>query len=121
MRRFCLPIPILIALLAGCGNQLAQRQAFANQFVGHPDSELVSKMGVPNRTYETDGIKYLAYDERRMEIVPALPSYAAGPWWTYGGYGDGFPSQVLTLTCETTFAVTGGVVKSYALHGNACG
>jgi len=28
---------------------------------------------------------------------------------------------VVNLTCETTFAVAGGVVKSYTLRGNACG
>jgi hypothetical protein len=112
---------ILIPLLAGCVNQLAQRQAFLNKFVGGPDSELVQQLGVPNRTYETGDVKYLAYDERRTVIAPALPPYGPGPWWAYGGYGGGFPPTVVNLTCETTFAVAGGVVKSYTLHGNACG
>ncbi|MGA3403991.1 MAG: hypothetical protein ABSC95_32690 [Acetobacteraceae bacterium] len=112
---------VLALLLGGCVNQLAQRQAFLNQFVGHPDSELVQQLGVPTRTYETDGVKYLAYDESRVQIVPALPPYGPGPWWAYGGYGGGFPPQVVNLTCDTTFAVAGGVVKSYTLRGNACG
>jgi hypothetical protein len=112
---------ILILLLAGCANLLAQRQAFLNKFVGGPDSALVQQLGVPNRTYETGALKYLAYDESRVDIVPAVPPYGVGPWWAYGAYGGGFPPQVVRLTCETTFAVTGGVVKSYTLHGNACG
>jgi hypothetical protein len=112
---------ILTVLLAGCVNQLAQRQAFLNQLIGHPDSDLVQQLGVPTRTYETDGTKYLAYDESRVQLVPALPPYGPGPWWAYGGYGGGFPPQVINLACETTFAVAGGVVKSYTLRGNACG
>jgi hypothetical protein len=119
MHRPVLLVPAL--LLAGCVNQLAQRQAFLSQFIGHPDSELVQQVGVPTRTYETDGVKYLAYDESRVQIVPAVPPYGPGPWWAYGSYGGGFPPQVINLSCETTFAITGGVVKSYALHGNACG
>jgi hypothetical protein len=116
------PLLLFLAVLAtGCTNGLAKRQAFLSQFVGHPDSELVQRLGVPNRTYETDGVKYLAYDERKLDIVPGPPSYGPGPWWAYGSYGGTFPPQVITLTCETTFAVSGGVVKSYTLRGNACG
>jgi hypothetical protein len=112
---------VLATVLGGCVNQLAQRQALLDRLVGRPDSELVQQLGVPARTYETDGVKYLAYDESRVQIVPGLPTNAPGPWWAYGGYGGGWPPQVVTLTCETTFAVAGGVVKSYTLRGNACG
>lgn len=112
---------LLALLLAGCVNQFAQRQAFLNQFVGHPDSDLVQQLGVPTRTYETGGVKYLAYDESTVELIPGLPSYGPGPWWAYGGYGGGFPPQLVNLACETTFAIAGGVVKSYTLRGNACG
>ena len=111
----------LILLLAGCVNQLAQRKALMNQFVGRPEPELVQRLGVPTRSYETAGVKYLAYDESRVDIVPSLPPYGPGPWWDYGGYGGGFPPQVVNLVCETTFAVAGGVVQSYSLRGNACG
>jgi hypothetical protein len=118
MRR--LVLPCLTLLLFGCGDQLAQRRTYLNQFVGHPDSELVQQLGVPSRTYETGGVKYLAYDERRVDFVPGLPPFGPGPWWAYGAYG-GAPPQIVTLVCETTFAVDSGVVKSYALRGNACG
>ena len=48
-------------------------------------------MGVPSRSYETGGVKYLAYNEHRIDIVPAFPSYS--PFFT-GWYGGGFPPQV---------------------------
>jgi hypothetical protein len=103
-------------VLAGCVNELAQRQAFLNQFVGRPDQALVQQLGVPNRSYETGGVKYLAYDESRVDILPPPPGW--GPWWYYGG---GFAPQVVNLVCSTTFAVANGVVTSYTLRGNACG
>ena len=111
----------LVALMGACGNELAQRQAFLNQFIGHPDQDLVQKLRVPNRTYTTGGVKYLAYDENRVALIPPLPSYGPGPWWFNGGYGGGPPPQAVKLQCETTFTVADGVVKSYSLRGNACG
>jgi hypothetical protein len=119
MRRPVLLVPAL--LLAGCVNQLAQRQAYLDRFVGHPEPELVQQLGVPNRTYETGGLKYLAYDENRIQLVPTLPPYGPGPGWAFGSYGGGWPPQVVNLNCETTFAVADGMVKSYTLRGNACG
>ncbi|HUN43630.1 MAG TPA: hypothetical protein VMU81_25320 [Acetobacteraceae bacterium] len=111
----------LIVLGSGCTNELAQRQAFLNQFVGHPEQGLIETLGVPNRSYTAEGVKYLAYDERRVTLIPPLPPYGAGPWWYYGWYDGGAPAEAVELKCETTFTVAGGVVKSYMLRGNACG
>jgi hypothetical protein len=114
----CAALLLVAGLLAGCVDQIAQRETFLNRFVGQPESALVQQMGVPNRTYETGGVKYLAYDQHRVEIVPSFPSYS--PFFT-GWYGGGFPPQVLDLQCETTFAVSGGTVTSFTIRGNACG
>ena len=97
---------VLAALLAGCTDQLAARQAYFGQFVGQPDSVLVQQMGVPTRTYETSGVKYLAYDEHRIDVLPGPPAF--GPPF-YRWYGGGFPAQVIDLRCETTFEVAGGM------------
>lgn len=109
---------ILAGLLGACTNGLAAREAYLNHFVGQPDAAVVRQMGVPSRTYETGGVKYLAYDEHRIDIIPGTPAY--GPWFM-GAYGGGFPPQVVELKCETTFTVVSGVVKSFTLRGNACG
>ena len=117
MRRALL---VLALLLGGCVNQLAQREAFLQQFVGKPEAELVQQVGVPTRTYETGGVKYLAYTESRVDLIPATPGFGFGPpFW--GWYGGGFPPQAVNLVCETTFAVSGGTVRSFTLRGNACG
>ena len=111
---------LLVSMVAGCTNQLAARQAYLNQFIGQSESVVVQQMGVPTRSIETEGVKYLAYSESRVDVVPGLPAYGWGaPYW--GGYGGGIPPQVVTLSCETTFAVSNGTVQSYTLRGNACG
>lgn len=109
---------LLAGLLAGCANQLAAREAYLRQFIGQPESAVVQAMGVPNRTFETGGVTYLAYSEHRVDIVPGTPAY--GPWFN-GWYGGGFPPQVVEWNCETTFQVVDGKVGSYTLRGNACG
>ena len=109
---------VLTGLMVGCVNQLAARQAYLGQFVGQPESTVVQQMGVPARSYEVGGAKYLAYDEHRIDLVPAFPSYS--PFFT-GWYGGGFPPQVVDRRCETTFEVAGGTVQSFTLRGNACG
>jgi hypothetical protein len=108
----------LAGLGAGCTNQVAARQAYLSRLIGQPEAALVQQMGVPTRSYEVGGAKYLAYSENRVDILPAFPSY--NPFFT-GWYGGGFPPQVVNLQCETTFAVTGGTVTSFTLRGNACG
>jgi len=116
MRRIIL---LLVAgLLAGCVDQLAKREAYLKQFIGQPEAAVVQAMGVPTRSIETGGVKYLAYTEHRVDIVPGTPSY--GPWFS-GWYGGGFPPQVVEWNCETTFAITDGKVANYTLRGNACG
>lgn len=69
---------LLTGLLAGCGNQLAARQAALSRLVGQPVTVLVQQYGVPDRTYETDGVKYLAYKEHRVDIVPGFPDVQPG-------------------------------------------
>lgn len=109
---------LLAGLLAGCVNQLAVRQAQLSQLIGQPEAALIQQIGVPDKTYEVGGLKYLAYVEQRVDIMPGYPSYT--PYFS-GWYGGGFPPQVINLVCETTFQVSEGKVKSFTLRGNGCG
>lgn len=114
MKRLMIPI-IFAALLAGCAPAF-NRPAFLATLVGQPEAEVVRKLGVPSRTYEANGRKFLAYSERRSEIV----SFGVG----YGGYfGPSFgyaPSQIIERGCETTFEIGDGRVLTWSLRGNAC-
>ena len=108
----------MLVALAGCANGLAERRAELSQWVGQPETMLLGAMGAPSRTYETSGMKFLTYEDRRVEVVPGSPSYfGPGPFW----FGGGFPPEAVTLLCDTTFTVAGGVVRAFSLRGNACG
>ena len=102
------------ALLAACADDTAARMAALNHLVGQPEQTLLQTMGVPTRTYETDGTKYLAYDQSRVDIIPGVPG--TGPF-----HSGGIPPQPIERWCETTFQVAQGVVRSFTLRGNACG
>ena len=112
---------VLIAaasMLFGCADPRAARQAELATWVGRPEVALVQAMGAPSRTYETAGMKFLTYEDPRFEVVPGAPIYLEpGPFW----YGGGFPPTAINLACDTTFTVSGGVVRAYSLRGNACG
>ena len=109
----------LLVLMTACVNQLAVREAQLHQLVGKPETDLILLMGVPSRTYETGGVKFLAYDERRVEILPGSPFYYGSG--LYPGFYGGIPPQVVNLTCDTTFTVVNGSVSGFTLRGNACG
>jgi hypothetical protein len=117
-----------LMLLVGCAYDPAARAARLQVFVGQPVAVLVANMGVPSRTYEADGIQFLAYTERRVDYIPASPGYGFGaPYGPYGPYGypyggfGGFPPQVVEWVCETTFQVVQDRVQSFTFRGNACG
>jgi len=111
-------VALLAGLVVSCGDQLAARRAYLSGFVGQPELAVVQQMGVPSRSYQAGGVKYLAYDENRIDVIPSSPAYS--PFYT-GWYGGGFPPQVVDLRCETTFEVAEGTVRAFTLRGNACG
>ena len=119
----------LSAALAVC-NSLAKREAFLNTFIGKNETEVVRQLGVPARSFETQGRRFLAYDERSADVYPGGPFWG-GPFWGgpyYGGvrpfgYGYGayaFSPYVAEWTCETTFEIVNTRVTSWSLRGNAC-
>jgi len=102
------------ALPTACADETAARMAALNHLVGQPEQTLLLAMGVPTRSYDADGTKYLAYDESRIDIIPGTPGVGI---WRAGGV----PPQPIERWCETTFQVAEGVVRNFTLRGNACG
>jgi hypothetical protein len=99
---------------AACADDTAAHMAALNHLVGQPEQTLLQTMGVPTRSYDADGTKFLAYDEGRVDIIPGVPG--TGPF-----HSGGIPPQPIQRWCETTFQVAQGVVRSFTLRGNACG
>ena len=108
---------LALVLLAGCTDGLAQREAAMSRFVGQPEAAVVRALGVPARSIETDGRRFLAYVERSRFFRPAP---------IIGGWRPGLPpiyqqDELVELVCETTFEVGDGVVTQVRLRGNGCG
>ena len=106
-----------LVLLAACSD-LREREVYLNTLVGQPETELVRRMGVPNRSFEVQGRKFLAYSEHQVVAYRGGPF--VGPWGgPYGPYG--FAGRVVDWPCETTFELVGGRVQSWSLRGDGCG
>lgn len=122
MRRVVFVV-LAACLVAGCANySLQRRQAALAPLVGQTEADLVRQLGVPTRVFETDGQRFLSYDEIRTDILPGFAPYYGswwGPWGGWGGYG-GFPPTVVQYGCQTTFDIAGGKVVSFSLRGNGC-
>jgi hypothetical protein len=113
-------LPLLVILSVGCAHpDPAVRIAWLNAMIGRNEVELVQQSGVPTRTYMADGRKFLAYEARYVDIIPGTPAF--GGWRRgWGWYGGGFPPEVITRVCDTTFELAGEKVVSWTQRGNAC-
>ena len=126
MRKLILAAPVLATALTGCvtGPDLVERMS---QLVGQPEQVVVQQLGVPNRILKVKGVTYYAYVRHSTEYVPGSVGFGYGNFiGPFGGpffssyYGGGFPPEAISDRCETTFAISGGIVRSFALHGNDC-
>lgn len=111
---------LLPALLAACaqGPTLDQR---LSTFIGRSEADLVAALGVPVRTHEVEGRRFLQFEQRRtVEVAqPGMyrPSY--GPWgprWGYWAPG----SSYAVVGCDLTFTLRDGRVESYSYRGEGC-
>ncbi len=119
-----LALPLLLTL-AACATG-SGRVALLDRLVGQPETELVRRMGVPSRTFETGGRRFLAYEEQHPAEIVGSGFYGGGFHGRYFGAGIGagfgaFPAEIVPYRCETTFEVADQRVVTYALRGNACG
>jgi hypothetical protein len=122
MRRIA-PLALLLALVACHTGPSPERIAFLNSLIGDSQTDLVRRLGVPNRTFETGGHTFLAYDQNSTQVIPGPPTPDFYPWgplgwgWGWPGYS---PPTVVQLGCETTFEIADGKVLHWTLRGNAC-
>lgn len=125
-----------LALLGACGDSRTP-QAFDQRmtsYVGRPEAELVAGLGVPTRTYESDGRRLLQWDFVQPASGPAVyPSIGLG----FGsfGFGRGGGSAVGLGTglgfgplgggasprpCSVVFETRGGTVQGFNRNGPGC-
>ncbi len=132
MRHPLLPILAVAGLgaLAGCAYPDPQHVNALNALVGKSETDLVRARGVPSKTYETGGLKFMAYDMHRIDSLPGdagfYPGFGYGGFgyggfggFGYGGFG-GFGPEIVQRDCSTTFELRGGIVQRWSLRGNDC-
>jgi hypothetical protein len=122
MRRVAAPALLLPLLaLAACaqGPTLDQR---LSTFVNRPEGELVAAMGVPVRTYEVEGRRFLQYESRRTVAFAGAPDPYPywGPWGHRRAYFYNPPPSYGVVGCDITFALRQGRVESYTFRGEGC-
>ncbi|MBE9603777.1 hypothetical protein IAI18_02805 [Acetobacteraceae bacterium H6797] len=86
--------------------------------VGRTEGMLVTDMGVPSRTYETEGKRFLQYDQERNIPTSAPSPWVMTPWGLRPAYGGGVyyrPAQ-----CSITFTLVEGRVQAFSYRGDGC-
>jgi hypothetical protein len=118
-----LPTLAGLTLLAGCAYPNPQHVAALNAMIGKSEADLVRAYGVPSRSVETGGSKFVAYSQHKIESFPDGPYWGGygwhGGWGWWGRGGWGYP-DIEEFDCETTFELKQGLVKGWNLRGNAC-
>ena len=115
------------ALLALGGCTLPSTAGFDSRMaalVGRPEAEVVAALGVPVRTYDAGGQRFLQYEDRRIVSYPGsypLGGYPLGPYrYGYlGGFG-GFPPSIESRECSLTIALRNGRVEGFTRRGDDC-
>lgn len=122
MKRLGLVVAFAL-LVAGC--QTVQSTASTNDlWIGQEELVLVRVWGVPDRTYETSGHKFVVYVSQRTVENPGIPGTyvpipaASGPQ-QYQLVG-GIPPSTHTYTCETTFELVGTRIVGWQTSGSGC-
>jgi hypothetical protein len=83
---------------------LAQRRATLSSLIGMPEVEVISRFGIPARSYEQNGARVLEYQRLDAYRVPGAPGI---PGWA-------------EFRCTTTFIIRRGQVSAFDLQGNGC-
>src|SRR3954470_19236064 len=79
--------------LGGCtGPTTAGFDARMASLIGRPEAEVVAKLGVPVRTHEAGGQRFLQYESRRIGSYPGYYPAGGYPLWGYpfGPYRYGY-------------------------------
>jgi hypothetical protein len=118
MRCAALALPVLLAACAQ-GPGLSER---LSAWVGRSEGDLVAEFGVPARTHEADGRRFLQFEQRRSVAVmqPGFDRPFFSPWGPRFGYWPPPPATAV-IGCDITFALRNGRVESFSYRGEGCG
>lgn len=112
--RVLLLLPLVLGACA-VGPTLDQRMA---AFIGRSEGDLVASLGVPVRSYETEGRRFLQFERRSTVSVAQPDPFFYGPW-RYRPWMA--PPAYAEVQCDITFALREQRVESFVLNGQGCG
>ena len=120
---------VLVLLGACASGDPAEFDRRLTTYVGRPEADLISGLGVPSRTYDGDGRRLLQYDFVQPApgpgIVPSLGlgfgSFGFGSGVGVGtGLGFGFPAGGAPRGCSVVFETREGQVQGFNRNGPGC-
>lgn len=115
---------LLAAMAPAACTTVSQNYAFAvSSWTGSSEASLIREWGVPNRSYDASGSRFLEYSSSNVAV---LPGYS--PTYTTTFFGNiatttatgGSPPTAIQLSCTTIFELRGGVVVGSSFSGNNC-
>jgi len=134
-RLFPLVAGMAVFTLASCAGPTPEAfNARMAGFVGRSEAYLVASLGVPARTHEVEGRRFLQYEDRRIVTYPGDALYGPGfGGFGYGGFGrrrlgpafggyfgGGFGPVIETRARDVTFELRGGQGAGFVARGNDC-
>ena len=112
----------LTLLLVGCATT-ANYEKMLQTTLGMSENNLVARFGIPQGSYENDGVRYLTYSRSESGVIPGQPARAntvvigGVPYTNMVG---GTPSIGYTNSCSVTFTIVNKLVTAYRYKGNDC-
>jgi hypothetical protein len=117
-----LAIFIAIVGISGCATT-ANYEKVLQTTIGKSEKDLVAAWGIPQGSYENEGVRYLTYSRSESGVIPGTPARAntvmigGKPYTNVVG---GSPAIGYTNACTTIFRIEKKFVVSYEFKGNAC-
>jgi len=122
MMKKLLAIFIAIFGISGCATT-SNYEKVLQTTIGKSEKDLVAAWGIPQGSYENEGVRYLTYSRSESGVIPGQPARAntvtiAGK--SYTNMVGGSPAIGYTNACTTIFKIENKVVVNYEYKGNYC-
>ena len=114
-------ITIVAIVVTACATEAEYKRVMEN-WIGDPETELVSAWGVPDRVHEAeDGGRLITYDRRRQaKWMSSTDGVYDDATDLYTGNTFEFATHSANYQCETTFTVENDTITAYSYRGNDC-
>jgi hypothetical protein len=110
---------LLLALLAAGCAQGPSLQERLSAWIGRGEGDLVAAFGVPVRTYEVEGRRFLEFEQNRSVPIAQPDPWFGSPWGPRRGYWPP-PPAIATLGCSLTFELRERRVEGFSFRGQGC-